>query len=72
MLELVHLQRSLTSCLVEDLRAFLKITWHCIKFVEGSCIFKPNFVLERKMVVRVALIIIITNLFTVGKKRSLK
>ena len=54
MLELVHLQRSLTSWFVEDLRAFLKSSWHCINFVEGSCIFKPNFVLERKMVLRVA------------------
>jgi len=54
-LELVHLQRSLTSWFVEDLRAFLKTTWHCVNFVEGSYIFKQNFVLDKKILLRVAL-----------------
>ena len=33
----------------------LKTTWHCVSFVGGSCIFKPNLVLERNTVLRVAL-----------------
>lgn len=44
-------------CLVgERFRDLRKITRYCTHFVKGNCRFKSNFVLEREILLRVALI----------------